>query len=179
METYQTGDTLFYPKLGPVRLVSREIRETERGCIHFTTWRGVDDPNGITHSIPSDNVDRVLRPLATKEEIAEVFQILQEDGGKPSSLNYTARIKYQREKLNTGNYLDMAELVRDLELRRGLARPKGLTDNEKRNLQHALRVLSLEVSVVLGISLAHAERKILSAVEALREKARAKQAAAA
>lgn len=179
METYQTGDTLFYPKLGPVRLVSREIRETERGCIHFTTWRGVDDPNGITHSIPSDNVDRVLRPLATKEEIAEVFQILQEDGGKPSSLGYTARIKYQREKLNTGNYLDMAELVRDLDLRRGLARPRGLTDSEKRNLQHALRVLSLEVSVVLGIPVAHAERKILNSVDVLRAKARAKQEAAA
>lgn len=178
METYQTGDTLFYPKLGPVRMVSREIRQTERGSIHFTTWRGVDDPNGITHSIPSDNVDRVLRPLATKEEIAEVFQILREDGGKPSSLGYTARIKYQREKLNTGNYLDMAELVRDLDLRRGLGRPKGITDSEKRNLQHALRVLSLEVSVVLGISVAHAERKILSAVDGLREKARAKQDAA-
>lgn len=178
METYHTGDTLFYPKLGPVRLVSREIRETERGCIHFTTWRGVDDPNGITHSIPSDNVDRVLRPLATKEEIAEVFQILQEDGGKPSSLGYTARIKYQREKLNTGNYLDMAELIRDLDLRRGLGRPKGITDSEKRNLQHALRVLSLEISVVLGISVAHAERKILSAVDGLRAKARSKQDAA-
>jgi RNA polymerase-interacting CarD/CdnL/TRCF family regulator len=166
MRSYQVGDVLFYPKLGPVRLVEWQQREIGGRVQLFSMWRGLDEgAGGLSHSIPMDNIDRVLRPLADKTEVEEIFGTLAEKF-RPSSVGkYAPRIRAQRDKINQGGFLDMAEIVRDLHHRRGLPRPLGLTDNERTNLEHAMKVLSQEIGVALGIGAAAAQKRIEKAIE--------------
>ena len=166
MKKYEVGDILFYPKLGPVKLVEWKQREIGGRVLTLSMWRGLDESAGVSHSIPADNIGRVLRPLAGRAEVEEAFVTLGEKFRPASVGKYAPRIRAQRDKINQGGFLDMAEIVRDLSHRRGLARPLGLTDNEKTNLEHAMKVLSQEIGVSLGIGAAAAQQKIEKAIEA-------------
>lgn len=97
--------------------------------------------------VPIDNCLQVgLRPIINVDRIDEVMGVLNEDPTKMPA-NWNRRFKENRDKIKTGDILEVAEVVRNLTLRE---RQKGLSTGEKRMLIRAKNILISELSFATG-----------------------------
>jgi CarD family transcriptional regulator len=73
--------------------------------------------------IPTDNIAQVgLRGVIKKNEVSQVFFVLQ--GEQPEmSTNWNRRYRNHLEKIKSGDIFEVAEVVRNLMLRRSGERP--------------------------------------------------------
>ena len=98
--------------------------------------------------IPMENVYRVgLREIVNKEEVNEVYQILQIQEVETSA-NWNRRYRLHLEKIKSGNIFEVAEVVRNLILR---DREKGLSTGERKMLESAKQILISELVLVQGL----------------------------
>ena len=104
--------------------------------------------NDMTVNVPTDNAERVgLRKVIDEEAVKKVVKYLT-SGGTEMPKNWNRRFKHNRDKMKTGDILELAEVVRNLSLR---DHEKGLSTGEKQMFVKAKKILASELMYAKGM----------------------------
>ena len=141
---YKVGDKVVYPHHGAGTVVKRETREVLGQKREYLTIKILH--NDMTVNVPAENAEKVgLRRVIDEEMVQKVLKALQ---GGPSDMpkNWNRRFKHNRDKIKTGDILELAEVVRNLALRE---HEKGLSTGEKQMFTRAKKILASELMYAL------------------------------
>ncbi len=95
--------------------------------------------------VPKDKASQVgLRPVATGDEVEEVFDILREQEVHLDKQTWNRRYRGFMEKIKTGSLFEVAEVFRDLYR---LKSTKTLSFGERRMLENAKGLIVKELCV--------------------------------
>ena len=137
---YDIGDKVVYPHHGAGTVVKKEKREVIGQQREYLTIKILH--NDMTVNVPSENADAVgLRKVIGEDMVKVVVKALT-GGGTQMPKNWNRRFKHNRDKMKTGDILELAEVVRNLSLR---DREKGLSTGEKQMFVKAKKILASEL----------------------------------
>jgi CarD family transcriptional regulator, regulator of rRNA transcription len=137
---YDIGDKVVYPHHGAGTVVKKEKREVLGQQREYLTIKILH--NDMTVQVPSENAEKVgLRRVIGEKEVGVVLKALT---GVSTEMpkNWNRRFKHNRDKMKTGDILELAEVVRNLALR---DREKGLSTGEKQMFVKAKKILASEL----------------------------------
>ena len=137
---YEVGDKVVYPHHGAGTVVKKEKREVLGEAREYLTIKILH--NDMTVQVPSENAEKVgLRRVIGEKEVGVVLKALT---GVSTEMpkNWNRRFKHNRDKMKTGDILELAEVVRNLALR---DREKGLSTGEKQMFVKAKKILASEL----------------------------------
>lgn len=106
--------------------------------------------NNVTLMVPVRNAANVgLRPLCAPARGTEILESLRDRSGFTgyTGQNWNRRYREYSEKLKSGDLADVAYVLRELLL---IGRDKELSFGERRLLEQAMGLISLELACVLG-----------------------------
>ena len=139
--SFDVGDRVVYPHHGAAIILRREFRDVSGTKREYLMLHMAFDD--LTLSVPVDNVDGVgLRDVIDEEEITGVYRLLARKDVRTSP-NWSRRFKNHAAKLNSGDVYEVAEVVRNLSIRRVESH---LSAGELTVLSNARRVLVSELS---------------------------------
>ncbi|WP_132992273.1 CarD family transcriptional regulator [Gordonia zhaorongruii] len=139
---FKVGDTVVYPHHGAARIDDIVVRTIKGEEVEYLVLKVAD--GDMTVQIPSSKLDYVgVRDVVGEEGLDEVFQVLRAEHAEEPT-NWARRFKANQEKLNSGDIIKVAEIVRDLWRRE---QDRGLSAGEKRMMTRARRVLVDELSL--------------------------------
>jgi CarD family transcriptional regulator len=137
---YKVGDKVVYPHHGAGTVVKKERREVLGEKREYLTIKILH--NDMTVNVPSENADAVgLRKVIGEDMVKVVVKALT-GGGTQMPKNWNRRFKHNRDKMKTGDILELAEVVRNLSLRDS---EKGLSTGEKQMFVKAKKILASEL----------------------------------
>jgi len=137
---YKVGDKVVYPHHGAGTVVKKERREVLGEKREYLTIKILH--NDMTVNVPSENADAVgLRKVIGEDMVKVVVKALT-GGGTQMPKNWNRRFKHNRDKMKTGDILELAEVVRNLSLRDA---EKGLSTGEKQMFVKAKKILASEL----------------------------------
>jgi CarD family transcriptional regulator len=137
---YQVGDKVVYPHHGAGTVVKKESREVLGKKRDYLTIKILH--NDMTVQVPCENAEKVgLRRVIGEKEIGGVLKALTGTSTEMPK-NWNRRFKHNRDKMKTGDILELAEVVRNLALR---DREKGLSTGEKQMFVKAKKILASEL----------------------------------
>jgi CarD family transcriptional regulator len=137
---YKVGDKVVYPHHGAGTVVKKEKREVLGQKREYLTIKILH--NDMTVNVPSENAEKVgLRKVIDEDMVAVVVKALT-GGGTQMPKNWNRRFKHNRDKMRTGDILELAEVVRNLSLR---DHEKGLSTGEKQMFVKAKKILASEL----------------------------------
>ena len=137
---YKVGDKVVYPHHGAGTIVKKESREVLGQKREYLTIKILH--NDMTVQVPSENADQVgLRTVIGEKEVAAVLKALT-GGSTEMPKNWNRRFKHNRDKMKTGDVMELAEVVRNLALR---DHEKGLSTGEKQMFVKAKKILASEL----------------------------------
>jgi CarD family transcriptional regulator len=143
---YKVGDKVVYPHHGAGSVVKKEVREVLGEKREYLTIK--IDHNDMTVQVPSENVEKVgLRRVIGEKELQPVLKALT-GGSTEMPKNWNRRFKHNRDKMKTGDILELAEVVRNLSLR---DHEKGLSTGEKQMFVKAKKILASELRYAKGM----------------------------
>lgn len=145
------GKTVMYPHHGAAKIVEIADRSF-RGAVEphlrlevaitsLQIWIPVSKIGGDEGQVP-------VRKVIDDEQLKEVKKCLREEFVEEPT-NWSRRYKANNEKLDSGEVMKVAQVVRDLWRR---DQDKGLSAGEKRMLAKARQVLESEWALARGIS---------------------------
>ena len=112
---------------------------------------------GAKVMIPTVSAKTVgMRAIVSMPEVEKVFETLKSPS-KKSSATWNRRFRALNEKLNTGDIIDIAEVLRDLS---SLKSTKELSFGEKKMLERAKSMLISELSIAKDSELGTIEREL-------------------
>jgi CarD family transcriptional regulator len=137
---YRVGDKVVYPHHGAGTVVKKEKREVLGEKREYLTIKILH--NDMTVNVPAENAEKVgLRKVIGEDMVKVVVKALT-GGGTQMPKNWNRRFKHNRDKMKTGDILELAEVVRNLSLR---DREKGLSTGEKQMFVKAKKILASEL----------------------------------
>jgi CarD family transcriptional regulator len=137
---YKVGDKVVYPHHGAGTVVKKESREVLGQKREYLTIKILH--NDMTVNVPTENADKVgLRKVIGEKEVEVVLKALT-GGSTEMPKNWNRRFKHNRDKMKTGDILELAEVVRNLSLR---DHEKGLSTGEKQMFVKAKKILASEL----------------------------------
>jgi CarD family transcriptional regulator len=137
---YKVGDKVVYPHHGAGTIVKKEKREILGEKREYLTIKILH--NDMTVNVPSENAEKVgLRKVIGEDMVKVVVKALT-GGGTQMPKNWNRRFKHNRDKMKTGDILELAEVVRNLSLRDV---EKGLSTGEKQMFVKAKKILASEL----------------------------------
>jgi CarD family transcriptional regulator len=137
---YKVGDKVVYPHHGAGTVVKKERRVVLGEKREYLTIKILH--NDMTVNVPSENAEKVgLRKVIGEDMVKVVIKALT-GGGTQMPKNWNRRFKHNRDKMKTGDILELAEVVRNLSLR---DREKGLSTGEKQMFVKAKKILASEL----------------------------------
>jgi CarD family transcriptional regulator len=137
---FKVGAKVVYPHHGAGTVVKKESREVLGQKREYLTIRILH--NDMTVQVPADNAEAVgLRPVIDEKMVEVVVKALK-GGGTQMPKNWNRRFKHNRDKMKTGDVLELAEVVRNLSLR---DHEKGLSTGEKQMFVKAKKILASEL----------------------------------
>ena len=143
---YKVGDKVVYPHHGAGTVVKKETREVLGQKREYLTIKILH--NDMTVQVPCENADQVgLRRVIGEKEVAVVLKALT-GGSTEMPKNWNRRFKHNRDKMKTGDILELAEVVRNLSLR---DHEKGLSTGEKQMFVKAKKILASELMYAKGM----------------------------
>ena len=152
---FEIGDRVVHPSHGAGKVI--DIKEKnflkELGCYYIIDLVAY---SGIV-MVPIDNVQGIgLRPVSGRRAISHAMDIL---ASTPDTLpsDFKERQAGVQEKLKTGNFITITEVVRNLA---GRNRQKGLTMADSRLYQRAQSFLASELALARGIELQEAMKQL-------------------
>ena len=152
--SFQVGDTVVYPHHGAAtiqEIKKRAIKGEEKLYLKLQVAHG-----DLVIEVPAENCDLVgVRDVVGEEGVEKVFNVLRAEFVEEPA-NWSRRYKANVEKLQSGDVIKVAEVVRDLWRRE---QDRGLSTGEKRMLAKARQILVSELAL--------AEKKEESEAEAL------------
>ena len=143
---YKVGDKVVYPHHGAGSIVKKEQREVLGEKREYLTIK--IDHNEMTVNVPTENADKVgLRRVIGEKEVEVVLKALT-GGSTEMPKNWNRRFKHNRDKMKTGDILELAEVVRNLSLR---DHEKGLSTGEKQMFVKAKKILASELMYAMEL----------------------------
>ncbi len=137
---YKVGDKVVYPHHGAGSVVKKEVREILGQKREYLTIKITH--NEMVVNVPTENAERVgLRRVINEKMVNEVVKALTGSGTQMPK-NWNRRFKHNRDKMKTGDVLELAEVVRNLALR---DHEKGLSTGEKQMFVKAKKILASEL----------------------------------
>ena len=175
---FEVGDKVVYPHHGAGTVVKREKREVLGQTREYLTIQILH--NDMTVNVPTENADRVgLRKVIDEDMVVRVVKVLHGNGTKMPK-NWNRRFKHNRDKMKTGDIFELAEVVKNLNLR---DHEKGLSTGEKQMFVKAKKILVSELMYAKSMTEdeAHAwlEEVLANPAKGKRVKAKPKTAATA
>ena len=162
MVEFAIGDKAVYPAQGVAEVVGIENKEINGTICSFYVLRVLDSEMQIL--VPKEKADQVgLRPLATKDEIEEVFDILREQDIHIDKQTWNRRYRGFMEKIKTGSLFEVAEVFRDLYR---LKSSKALSFGERRMLDTAKGLIVKELCVARNWTEQRVEKELEKAFAA-------------
>jgi CarD family transcriptional regulator len=102
--------------------------------------------NDMTVMVPCENAGKAgLRRIIDEEAVKKVLGCLQDDVSEMPK-NWNRRFKHNRDKIKTGDIMELAEVVRNLAIRE---HEKGLSTGEKQMYTRAKKILASELMYAL------------------------------
>jgi CarD family transcriptional regulator len=136
---FDVGDKVVYPHHGAGTVVKKESRKVLGEERDYLTIKILH--NEMTVNVPCENAERVgLRGVIDQQMVDVVVKALS-GGSTEMPKNWNRRFKHNRDKMKTGDILELAEVVRNLSLR---DHEKGLSTGEKQMFVKAKKILSSE-----------------------------------
>src|SRR5690606_27812870 len=140
--TFKVGDTVVYPHHGAAlieAIETRQIKGVDKTYLVLKVAQG-----DLTVRVPADNAEGVgVRDVVGTDALDRGFEVLRApDAVEPT--NWSRRYKADREKVPSGDGIEVAEVVRDLWRRE---RERGLSAGEKRMLAKERQILATELAL--------------------------------
>jgi CarD family transcriptional regulator, regulator of rRNA transcription len=137
---YRVGDKVVYPHHGAGTVVKKEVREVLDSKREYLTIKIVH--NDMIVNVPTENAEKVgLRRVIDEQMVTKVVKALTGSGTQMPK-NWNRRFKHNRDKMKTGDIMELAEVVRNLSLR---DHEKGLSTGEKQMFVKAKKILASEL----------------------------------
>ena len=137
---FEVGDKVVYPHHGAGTVLAKEFHEIRGERREYLTIEILQPP--MTVMVPCENAETAgLRPVINERAVSEVLSVLAAEGSEMPA-QWNQRFKRNQEKLRSGDILELAEVVRNLERRQQDAR---LSPGEMQMLERARRVLVSEL----------------------------------
>ena len=175
---FDVGDNVVYPHHGAGTVVSKESRIVLGQEREYLTIKILH--NDMTVNVPTENAEKVgLRWVIDLESVEVVVKALSGESTEMPK-NWNRRFKHNRDKMKTGDILELAEVVRNLALR---DHEKGLSTGEKQMYVKAKKILASELMYAKDMSEEQAhewlEEVLANPAKGKRAKAKPKTAATA
>jgi CarD family transcriptional regulator len=137
---FGVGDTVVYPQHGAGQILDIVEQDFQGIPRRFYSIRILH--NDMTVMVPVDGVDKAgIRAVIPEPMVDEVLGVLRDDPTKMPK-DWNRRIKHNREKIKSGDVLEIADVLRNLALRQ---HEKGLSTGEKQMYGRVKRLLASEV----------------------------------
>jgi len=137
---FDVGDKVVYPHHGAGTVVSKDTRVVLGHEREYLTIKILH--NDMTVNVPTENAEKVgLRWVIDQEMVEVVVRALSGESTEMPK-NWNRRFKHNRDKMKTGDILELAEVVRNLALR---DHEKGLSTGEKQMYVKAKKILASEL----------------------------------
>ncbi|HJU48028.1 MAG TPA: CarD family transcriptional regulator [Gaiellaceae bacterium] len=137
---FEVGDKVVYPHHGAGTIVSKETKIVLGKQREYLTIKILH--NEMTVNVPCDNAEKVgLRGVIDQRMVDVVVKALSGSSTEMPK-NWNRRFKHNRDKMKTGDILELAEVVRNLALR---DHEKGLSTGEKQMYVKAKKILASEL----------------------------------
>jgi CarD family transcriptional regulator len=140
--TFEVGETVVYPHHGAATIEEvkvRKIKGEDKTYLKLRIAQG-----DLTIEVPADNLDLIgVRDVVDQQGLDRVFEVLRQPHTE-DPVNWSRRYKANNEKLQSGDVIRVAEVVRDL-ARRDADRP--LSTGEKQQFTKARQILVSELAL--------------------------------
>ena len=137
---FDVGDNVVYPHHGAGTVVSKDTRVVLGQEREYLTIKILH--NDMTVNVPTENAEKVgLRWVIGLDAVEVVVKALSGESTEMPK-NWNRRFKHNRDKMKTGDILELAEVVRNLALR---DHEKGLSTGEKQMFSRAKKILASEL----------------------------------
>jgi CarD family transcriptional regulator len=151
------GDIAVYGGHGVARVVVRGSKDMQGELREFVVF---ECSRGLSVTLPLERARSALRRVVTEEEIRDIRAALCAERST-SSDSWQRRLKATRAKVAGGRAVELAEVVRDAELRGHWLKDRGatggLSTNERQLYRRARQLLTDELGVSRGLEPAEAE----------------------
>ncbi|MDK2920821.1 MAG: CarD family transcriptional regulator [Desulfonauticus sp.] len=157
---FAVGELVVYPAQG-VGMVEK-IEEQEIGGVKTKLYIVRILSNNVTLMVPVSNAENVgLRSVYSKEQGEAILEFLQDrsDFTGYTGQNWNRRYREYSEKLKSNDLKDVAYVLKELYL---ISKDKELSFGERRLLEQAMSLISMELSYALNITQSEAKKKIES-----------------
>ena len=175
---FDVGDKVVYPHHGAGTIVSKDVKLVLGEKREYLTIKILH--NEMTVNVPVDNAEKVGLRGVIDQEMVEVVQKVLLGGSTEMPKNWNRRFKHNRDKMKTGDVLELAEVVRNLALR---DHEKGLSTAEKQMYVKAKKILASELMYAKAMTEDEAhewlEEVLANPAKGKRAKAKPKTAATA
>jgi len=137
---FEVGDNIVYPNHGVGTIVDLEEKEILGETKQYYIMKL---PIGeMRVMIPKGNAEEIgLRDIINEDIVPKVYQVLAQDQSEMSQ-NWNRRYRANSEKIKTGDIFEVAEVVRNLNIRDIV---KGLSTGEKKMLSNSRQILISEL----------------------------------
>jgi CarD family transcriptional regulator len=111
--TFKKGDLTVYPSHGVGKIAN--ISTQEVGGFSLELYHISFEKEKMTLSIPVSKAEKIgLRHLCTPESIDQALDIINESAQTSKGIMWSRRAQEYERKINSGDILSVAEVVRDL-----------------------------------------------------------------
>jgi len=152
---FKKGDAVIYPQHGAGRVIAvekRTIGDVERKYLVIDL-----ELQDLKVWVPVDEAEQVgVREPTPKDELEDLFELLADHDVRIPS-NFSRRMKNNQSRMNDGDVWQLAEVVRNLAIRRS---KKHLSPSEKTLYTHARALLVAEVALSMKATHDKAEAAI-------------------
>lgn len=152
---FKKGDAIIYPQHGAGRIVDVEkktVGEVERDYLVVEL-----ELQDLRVWVPADQAEELgVRTPTDKSELEDLFELLSDHDVRLPS-NFSRRMKNNQRRMNDGDVWQLAEVVRNLAVRRAR---KHLSPSEKTLYLHARSLLVAELALSMKVESEKAEEKL-------------------
>jgi len=160
---FKVGEMAVYPAHGVGRIEAIESREVAGNKQSFYIMRILE--NDMIIMIPTCNTDNVgLREIIDRQDVSQIYSILRKRDIPIETQNWNRRYREYMEKIKTGSVFEVAMVLRDLYLLKGI---KELSFGERKMLDTAQGLLVKEISVAKDQTEINIETEILDIFDML------------
>ena len=155
---FSVGELVVYPAQGVGRVEKIEEQDLNGAKTNLYIVRILT--NNVTLMVPVDNADSVgLRPVSGKKQGQKILNFLSDrsDFTGYSGQNWNRRYREYSEKLKSKDIIDVAYVLKELFL---ISRDKELSFGERRLLEQAMGLVSMELAYALKMDQSQAKSKV-------------------
>ncbi|AGK99247.1 CarD family transcriptional regulator [Clostridium pasteurianum] len=144
----KVGETIFIPKYGAGIVTSIEDRELYGKVYNYIVITFII--NDMKFYIPKERINIYnIRHISGKDEINAALKIIEEDIDEINN-DWSKRYRGNRRKINTGNILKIAEVIRDLYYMKD---KEIMPPGEEKILEEAANMIVSEIMLVFNLEI--------------------------